>query len=174
MTRKQIVILAGAALIAAAGVGTGAAIAASGSPGQPAASATASPTASAGPGYSWYRSMMGSRYGNGGGSPMMGSSSYGSYGSYDSTGWSPYGTTFGTPYWMPGGAVTGWPRAVRPWRPISKRTMRLTRSMPRKAVPPSSASDSVSYQPRAASGFPSVPSTGAISASAMPTGRVPS
>jgi rusticyanin len=67
-------------LIAAAGAGTGAAIAAGGSPGQPAASATASPTASADPGYSWYRSMMGSRYGNGGGSPMMGSSSYGSYG----------------------------------------------------------------------------------------------
>ena len=39
-------------------------------------------------------------------------------------------------------------------------------------MPPSSASDSVSYQPRAASGCPSGPRIGAISASAMPTGRV--
>ena len=78
MTRKRIVIVAGAMLIAAAGAGTGAAIAASGSPGQPAASATSS---SAAPGYSWYRSMMGSYYGSSSGSGMMGnSSSYGSYG----------------------------------------------------------------------------------------------
>lgn len=76
LTRKQTMILAGAAVIAAAGVGTGAAVAASGSSGQPAASSPAS----YGPGYSWYRSMMTAYYGNGNGSPMMGNSSYGSYG----------------------------------------------------------------------------------------------
>ena len=41
--------------------------------------------------------------------------------------------------------------------PKSKRTMRCTRSMPTKTVPPSSASASVSYQRRAASGLPSAP-----------------
>jgi plastocyanin len=76
MTRKQTMILAGAAVIAAAGIGTGAAVAASGSLGQPAASAPAS----ASPGYSWYRSMMTGYYGNGSsGSGMMGNSSSGSY-----------------------------------------------------------------------------------------------
>ena len=75
MTRKQAMILAGAAVIAAAGVGTGAAVAASGSSGQPATSASAS----ASPGYSWYRSMMTGYYGTGG-AGMMGNSSSGSYG----------------------------------------------------------------------------------------------
>src|SRR5215471_17306937 len=73
MTRKQAMILAGAAVIAAAGLGTGVAIAASGSPGRPAAGSAASSS----PGYSWYRSMMTSHYGNGNGSGMMGNSSYG-------------------------------------------------------------------------------------------------
>ena len=76
MTRKQAMIVAGAAVITAAGLGTGAAVAASQSPGQPAASTSAS----AGPGYSWYRSMMSGYYGNGGGAGMMGNSSSGSYG----------------------------------------------------------------------------------------------
>ena len=76
MTRKQAMIVAGAAVIAAAGLGTGAAIAASGSPGRPAASSSAS----AGPGYSWYRSMMTGYYGTGSGAGMMGNSSSGSYG----------------------------------------------------------------------------------------------
>jgi rusticyanin len=75
-TRKQTMILAGAAVIAAAGIGTGAAVAANQSPGQPAASASASSS----PGYSWYRTMMTGYYGNGDGSGMMGNSSYGSYG----------------------------------------------------------------------------------------------
>ena len=73
MTRKRTMILAGAAVIAVAGLGTGAAVAASQSPGQPAASASAP----AGPGYSWYRSMMTGYYGTGGGAGMMGNSSYG-------------------------------------------------------------------------------------------------
>jgi hypothetical protein len=72
MTRKQAMILAGAAVIAAAGIGTGAAVAASGSSARPAASSSAS----AGRGYSWYRSMMTGYYGNGSGSGMMGNSSY--------------------------------------------------------------------------------------------------
>ncbi len=102
MTRKQIVIVAGAMLIAAAGAGTGAAIAASGSPGQPAASATSS---SAAPGYSWYRSMMGSYYGSGSGSGMMGnSSSYGSYGWMMSQAGYRWMTGGGaSPGWMTGG-----------------------------------------------------------------------
>jgi rusticyanin len=73
MTLKRTMVLAGAVVIAAAGIGTGAAVAASQSPGPPAASASAS----ANSGYSWYRSMMTGYYGNGGGSGMMGSSSYG-------------------------------------------------------------------------------------------------
>ena len=76
MTRKQAMIVAGAAVITAAGLGTGAAIAASGSPGRPAASSSAP----AGPGYSWYRSMMTGYYGTGSGAGMMGNSSSGSYG----------------------------------------------------------------------------------------------
>ena len=72
MTRKRTMILAGAAVIAAAGLGTGVAVAAGGSHGQPAASAVAYSS----PGYSWYRSMMSGYYGNGTGSGMMGNSSY--------------------------------------------------------------------------------------------------
>jgi rusticyanin len=84
MTRKQSMILAGAAVIAAAGLGTGAVLA-SGSPGHPAAPATASaaaadPAVSAQPGYSWYQSMMSSYIGNHSGYGMMGNSSYGSRG----------------------------------------------------------------------------------------------
>ena len=102
MTRKQAMILAGAAVIAAAGLGTGAAIAASGSPGRPAASSAAS----AGPGYSWYRSMMTAHYGNGSG--MMGNSSYGWMMSRAGYRWMMGGT--GSPGWMTGAlppAMTG-------------------------------------------------------------------
>ena len=106
MTRKQIVIVAGAMLIAAAGAGTGAAIAASGSSGQPAASASSSPAA---PAYSWYRSMMGSYYGSSSsGSGMMGNSS--SYGSY---GWMMSQAGY---RWMTGGgtASPGWMTGAMP------------------------------------------------------------
>jgi len=106
MTRTQTMILAGAAVIAAAGIGAGAAIAASGSAGRPAATASASAAAYSSPGYSWYHSMMNGYYGNSG-SAMMGSSSYGSYGSY---GWmmsqAGYrwmtGSGTGSPGWMTG------------------------------------------------------------------------
>ena len=103
MTRKRTMILAGAAVIAAAGIGTGAAVAASGSPGQPAASASAS----ANPGYSWSRSMMTGYYGNGSsGSGMMGSSSSGS------SGWMMSQAGY---RWMTGGAGSpGWMTGALP------------------------------------------------------------
>ena len=94
MTRKQAIILAGAAVIAAAGLGTGAAIAASGSSARPAAGSAAS----SGPGYSWYRSMMTGYYGNGSG--MMGNSSYGWMMSQAGYRWMMGGT--GSPGWMTG------------------------------------------------------------------------
>jgi hypothetical protein len=50
MTRKRISVLAGAAVLAAAGLGTGMALAGGGSPGQPAAAATsAAPAAPTSP-----------------------------------------------------------------------------------------------------------------------------
>lgn len=107
LTRKQTMILAGAAVIAAVGAGAGAAVAAGGSSGQPVASSSAS----SGPGYSWYRSMMTAYYGNNGGngSPMMGNSSYGSYGSY---GWM---TSQAGYRWMTGGAGSpGWMSGALP------------------------------------------------------------
>jgi hypothetical protein len=101
MTRNRIAVLAGIAVIAAAGVGTGAAIAASGSPGQPAATAAAR-AAYAAPSYSWYRSMMTGYYGDGGG--MMGGSSYGWMMSTAGYQWmTGSGTT--SPGWMRGGTL---------------------------------------------------------------------
>jgi rusticyanin len=96
MTRKRTMVLAGAAVIAAAGIGTGAAVAASQSPGQPAASASAPSS----PGYSWYRSMMTGYYGNGGGSAMMGNSPYGWMMSEAGYRWMTGGLT--SPGWMTG------------------------------------------------------------------------
>ena len=83
MTRKRNTILAGAALLAAAGLGTGIAVAATGSP-APAPSPSASAAAYTSPSYSWYQSMMSGYYGSGtgAGSGMMGGS-----GSYGSAGW---------------------------------------------------------------------------------------
>jgi Sulfocyanin (SoxE) domain len=73
MTLKRIAILVGAA-VAAAGLGAGlAATVGSGTP-APSASATAGPN---GPGYSYYRSMMGRYYGGSGGPMMGGTSRYG-------------------------------------------------------------------------------------------------
>ncbi len=93
MTRKRIGLLAGLAVIAAAGVGVGVAAAVSGTSGRPAAAGTP-----AGPGYSWYQSMMSRYYGGSmmGGSPggwMMGPQGY---------------------QWMMGGAsAPGWMRGGR-------------------------------------------------------------
>ncbi len=74
MTRKRIAVLVSLVAVAAIGLGTGIGIAVSGSGGRPAAPGASSGANgnSAGPSYSWYRSMMGSYYG---GSMMGGSSS---------------------------------------------------------------------------------------------------
>lgn len=108
MTRKRISVLAGVAVLAAAGLGTGVAIAASGSPGQPAAAtAPASPAAYSSPGYSWYRSMMSGYYGGGTGM-MGGGSSSGSYGwmmSQAGYQWMNGGTA--APGWMTAGTLPG-------------------------------------------------------------------
>jgi hypothetical protein len=61
MIRKRFGVLAAVAVVAAAGIGTGAAIAVSGS-GSPAPNVATSGTPG-GPGYSYYRSMMGRFYG---------------------------------------------------------------------------------------------------------------
>jgi rusticyanin len=105
MSRKRNTILAGVAVLAAAGLGTGVAVAASGSPGQPTAAtspagAAASPAA---PGFSWYQSMMNDYYGSGGG--MMGGSSYGWMMSQAGYQWMTGGT--GAPGWMRGGTLPG-------------------------------------------------------------------
>jgi rusticyanin len=107
MTRKRISVLAGAAVIAAAGIGTGAAIAASSSPGQPAAASSAAPAsssvpaASASPGYSWYRSLMSGYYGG----MMMGGGSAGGWMSEAGYQWMTGGTS--APGWMRGGTLPG-------------------------------------------------------------------
>jgi rusticyanin len=105
MTRKQTMILAGAAMIAAAGLGTAVALA-GGAPGQPAATSTApaaaaaaSPDAYSSPGYSWYQSMMSGYYGSGSSSGMMGNSSYGWMMSQAGYRWMT-GSGTATPGWM--------------------------------------------------------------------------
>jgi hypothetical protein len=96
MTRRRISVLAGVAVIAAVGLGVGIAVAASGPGSQPTAAGTP-----AGPGYSWYRSMMGRYYGGSmmGGSPgswMMGPTGYR---------WMLGGAS--APGWMRGGSLPG-------------------------------------------------------------------
>jgi rusticyanin len=96
MTRKRLGVLAGMAVIAAVGIGVGVAVAASGPSGRPAAAGTM-----AGPGYSWYHSMMSRYYGGSmmGGSPggwMMGPQGYQ---------WMMGGTS--APGWMQGGRLPG-------------------------------------------------------------------
>jgi len=99
MTRKRISVLAGAAVIAAAGLGTGVAIAASSSPGQPAATAPASPASGAS--YSWYRSMMSGNYVG----TMMGGSPGGWMMSAAGYQWMTGGAS--APGWMHGGTLPG-------------------------------------------------------------------
>lgn len=109
MTRKRISVLAGAAVIAAAAIGTGAAIAASSSPGQPAAAASsAAPAsssglaASAGPDYSWYQSMMSGSYGG----MMMGGRSAGGW-MMSEAGYQWMTGGVSAPGWMRGGTLPG-------------------------------------------------------------------
>ena len=99
MTRNRISVLAGIAVIAAAGLGTGAAIAASGSHGQPVGASSAYST----PGYPWYRTMMSGYYG--GGMMMGGGSSYGWMMSQAGYRWMTGGTA--SPGWMTGGTLPG-------------------------------------------------------------------
>ena len=108
MTRKRNTILAGVAVLAAAGLGTGVAVAVGGSPGQPAAAASpdapgyaASPAAYSSPGYSWYLSMMGGYYGSGGG--MMGGPTDGWMMSQAGYQWMTGAAS--TPGWMRGGTL---------------------------------------------------------------------
>jgi len=93
MTRKRIGVLAGLAVIAAAGIGIGVAVAASGPGGRPAAAGT-----TADRGYSWYQSMM-SRYS---GSSMMGGSGHWMMGR-EGYQWMMGGTS--APGWMRGGSL---------------------------------------------------------------------
>ncbi len=109
MTRKRNTILAGAAVLAAAGLGTGAGLAAAGSSGQPPAPAPAASSAAYTiPGYSWYRSMMASYYGNGTGTSMMGGASHGSAGwmmSQAGYRWMTGDGTTTSPGWMTSGSL---------------------------------------------------------------------
>lgn len=103
MTRRRNMVLAGVAVLAAAGLSTGVAAAVGGSPGQPAVAPAASgAVASSAPGYSWYQSMMGGHYGGG---MMMRGSSYGWMMSRAGYQWMTGGT--GIPGWMRGGALPG-------------------------------------------------------------------
>lgn len=106
MTRRRNMVLAGVAVLAAAGLGTGVAVAVGGSPGQPAAAvspAASGAAASSAPGYSWYQSMMGSYHGAGGG--MMGGAPGGWMMSQAGYQWMTGGA--GAPGWMRGGDLPG-------------------------------------------------------------------
>jgi rusticyanin len=112
MTGRRNTILAGVAVLAAAGLGTGVAIAATGSSGQPPApDAAASSAAYTAPSYSWYQSMMSGHYGNGTG--MMGASSNGwmmsqaGYRWMTGNGTSPGWMTGALPSAMMGGGMMG-------------------------------------------------------------------
>ena len=96
MTRKRIGLLASLAVIAAAGIGVGVVVAVSGPSGGPAAAGT-----SAGPGFSWYQSMM-SRYYDG---SMMGGSSGNWMIGRQGYQWMMGGTS--APGWMRGGRLPG-------------------------------------------------------------------
>lgn len=101
MTRKRNAILAGVAVIAAGGLAAGVTVAAGGFPGQPAASGVAAGHAAySGPGYSWYRSMMGGYYGGG---MMMGGAAGGWMMSQAGYQWMTGAA--GAPGWMRGGTL---------------------------------------------------------------------
>jgi rusticyanin len=100
VNRKHAGLVAAAAVLIAGGTGAGLALAASGTS-SPASSASPAAATAAGPGYAWYRSMMGS-LDNG---SMMGGTAYG---------WMMGGTGYrwmmggaSAPGWMRGGALPG-------------------------------------------------------------------
>jgi len=94
MTRKRGGVLIGIAVIAALGIGVGVTVATSGPGGRPAAAGT-----TAGPGYSWYHSMMGRYYGG----SMMGGSPHGWMMGRGGYRWMMGGTS--APGWMRGGRL---------------------------------------------------------------------
>ena len=96
MTRKRIGVLVGLAVVAAAGIGVGVAAAVSGPSGRPVSAGTP-----AGPGYSWYQSMMGRYYGG----SMMGGSSGNWMMGRQGYQWMMGGTS--APGWMRGGRLPG-------------------------------------------------------------------
>ncbi|MGE5288596.1 MAG: sulfocyanin-like copper-binding protein [Micromonosporaceae bacterium] len=101
MNRSRLAIAVTAAALAAAGASTAVAFAVGGPPGRN-SPVTSSPAAdsTSGPGYSYYRSMMGSRYGGG---SMMGGSSYGWMMGASGYRWMMGGTA--APGWMRGGSL---------------------------------------------------------------------
>jgi rusticyanin len=102
MTRKQIGVLVSVAVVAAAGIGAGTAVAVTGG-GSPARTVAAAPTPG-GPGYSYYRSMMGAYNGGtmmGGGTMMSGRS------------WHWMMGTSGYRWMMGGASAPGWMRGGR-------------------------------------------------------------
>ena len=96
MSRKRIGVLAGVTVLAATGIGVGVAVAASGPGGRHAVAGT-----TAGPGYSWYQSMMSRCYGG----PMMGGSPGGWMPGRQGYQWMMGGTS--APGWMRGGRLPG-------------------------------------------------------------------
>lgn len=101
MIRKRFGVLAAVAAVAAAGIGTGAAIAACGT-GSPAPNVATSGTPG-GPGYSYYRSMMGRYYGGMMGGGMMGGRSWQWMMGASGYRWMMGGA--GAPGWMRGGKL---------------------------------------------------------------------
>jgi rusticyanin len=105
MTRKRIGVLVSVAVLAAAGIGAGVAVAVTGT-GSPARTVATSKSP-AGPGYAYYRSMMGRYYGGSmmGGGTMMGSRSWRWMMGAPGYRWMMGGTW--APGWMRGGHVPG-------------------------------------------------------------------
>lgn len=104
MQRTRLAAVTGAAALAVAGLAAGVAIAACGSPGPGSSAVSTASAASTAGGYSWYHSMMGSRYRGQSGS-MMGGTSYGWMMGGSGYRWMTGGR--GAPAWMRGHALPG-------------------------------------------------------------------
>lgn len=113
MARTRNLILAGVAVAAAAGLGTGISVTAGGSQAGPASTppGPATPAVYSAPGYSWYRSMMGGYDGKGDGM-MTGWPSSRWMTSRAGYQWMTGGS--GAPGWMTGGALPSAMRGTRP------------------------------------------------------------
>ena len=104
MKRTRLAAVTGAAALAVAGLAGGGVIAACGSPGPGSSAASTPSAASTAGGYSWYHSMMGTRYPGQSGS-MMGGTSYGWMMGSSGYRWMTGGR--GAPAWMRGHALPG-------------------------------------------------------------------